>query len=294
MSEVLALSGQRRPAHGRWTDRVFVVAVRVSAGLLSGVFVWILVDLSVGGLQQLSWEFLTTAPEQAGRGGGIAPILVSTVLIVGIAIALVVPVGLGTAVFLSEWRAGSRRRRVIIRRSLDVLAGVPSIVFGLFGNAFFVVGLGLGYSLLSGALTLACMVLPLFVRASEEALRAVPDEWRHGAAACGMSRTGTLLHVLLPAAAPGLMVALVLALGRALAETAALLFTSGYASRMPGSLFDSGRSLSVHIYDLAMNVAGGTAMAHASALVLLIALLAINGMAWTVAARYFARTRRTR
>ena len=165
------------------------------------------------------------------------------------------------------------------RRSLDVLAGVPSIVFGLFGNAFFCKTLGLGFSILSGGLTLACMVLPILIRSTEEGFRAVPANYRLSAAALGLSRTTTLIHLLLPAAVPGLIVGLVLGVGRAIAETAALIFTSGYVDRMPESLLDSGRALSIHIFDLSMNVSGGDANAYGSALVLVVLLLLINGTA---------------
>lgn len=163
--------------------------------------------------------------------------------------------------------------------ALDILAGVPSIVFGLFGNAFFCVTLGLGFSILSGGLTLACMALPLLARATEVSLRSLPAETRQAAAALGLSQGRTILRLLLPAAAPGIAAGLALAMGRALAETAALIFTSGYVDRMPESLHDSGRALSVHIYDLALNVSGGEASAAASALVLVALLVLLNGLA---------------
>jgi phosphate transport system permease protein len=172
---------------------------------------------------------------------------------------------------------------------LDILAGVPSIVFGLFGNVFFCKVLGLGFSILSGGLTLACMVLPILIRSTEEGFRAVPNEYRLGAAALGFSRTTTLFKLLLPAAVPGLVVGLVLGIGRAIAETAALLFTSGYVDRMPESLLDSGRSLSIHIYDLSMNVSGGDKNAYASALVLLLLILLINGTAAWIAENWLQR-----
>jgi phosphate transport system permease protein len=191
----------------------------------------------------------------------------------------------GTAVLLSEF-AGEGLFARLVRRSLDVLAGIPSIVFGLFGNAFFSKVLGMGFSILSGGLTLACMVLPILIRAAEEGLRSTPREYRLGAAALGISRTSTLLHLLLPAAVPGLMVGFVLGLGRAIAETAALIFTSGYVDRMPASLFDSGRALTVHIYDLSMNVPGGDRSAYGAALVLVVLLLLINSTAWALAVRW--------
>jgi len=149
--------------------------------------------------------------------------------------------------------------------------------------------LGLGFSILSGGLTLACMVLPILIRSIEEGFRAVPQEYRLGAAALGLSRRATLFHLLLPAAVPGVIVGLVLGVGRAITETAALIFTSGYVDRMPESLLDSGRSLSIHIYDLSMNVPGGNGNAYATALVLVILLLIINFTASLLAERWLHR-----
>ncbi|MEH1969456.1 phosphate ABC transporter permease PstA [Nostoc sp.] len=249
---------------------------------VSAVFCWILGDIVWHGVGHISWEFLTTEPRNAGREGGIAPILISTCLILGVCMAVSLPLGVGTAVFLAEFTATESVFGRLVRRSLDVLAGVPSIVFGLFGNAFFSIQLGLGFSILSGGLTLACMVLPILIRSTEAGFRSVPADYRLGAAALGLSRTTILWKLLLPTATPGLVVGLVLGIGRAIAETAALIFTSGYVDRMPESLLDSGRSLSIHIFDLSMNVAGGDANAYASALVLLILLLLVNGIAtWT-------------
>lgn len=186
---------------------------------------------------------------------------------------------LATAVFLAEHTRRASRLGRIVRRSLDALAAVPSIVFGLFGNAVFCHLLGMGFSILSGGLTLACMALPIMIRTTEQAIGAVPEAYHHSAAALGLSKSTTLLKVTIPAAAPSLGAGLVLGVGRALAETAALIFTAGYVSRMPESLLDSGRVLSVHIYDLAMNVPGGNARAYATAAVLVMLLLIINGVA---------------
>lgn len=252
-------------------------------------FGWMVLDLIVKGIGHLSWQFLFSAPENAGRGGGIAPILVSTLLIVGVAMTVAIPLGLATSVWLSEFTKTNKRYSRSVHISLDVLAGVPSIIFGLFGNAFFCVYLGLGFSILSGGLTLACMVLPIFIRTSEAGLSAVPDEWRNGGAALGLSKSATLWHVLLPAAMPAISGGLMLGIGRATAETAALIFTSGYVDRMPESLSDSGRALAVHIYDLSMNVTGGDAAAYASVLVLIALLLAVNGVALSVSDRFLSR-----
>ena len=213
-----------------------------------------------------------------------------TALILLVAIITAAPLGLATAVILSEFTRHDSVFGRLVRRSLDVLAGVPSIVFGLFGNAFFCIYLGLGFSILSGGLTLACMVLPILIRTAEEGLQAAPNDYRLAAAALGMSRSAALVHLLLPAAMPALVAGLLLGIGRAGAETAALIFTSGYVDRMPDSLFDSGRALSVHIYDLSMNVAGGDANAYTSALVLIILLLIINSIAMGLANHWLHRS----
>jgi phosphate transport system permease protein len=255
------------------------ILVWSAAALVTATFCWLLWDILWHGLSQISWTFLTTPPRNAGREGGIGSIIVSTALILGVCLGVSLPIGIGTAVLLAEFTTEASLFGRFTRRSLDVLSGVPSIVFGLFGNAFFCKTLGLGFSILSGGLTLACMVLPILIRSTEEGFRTVPAEYRLSTAALGLSRSTTLFHLLLPAAVPGLLVGLVLGVGRAIAETAALIFTSGYVDRMPESLLDSGRALSVHIFDLSMNVPGGDAHAYASALVLVVLLLAINGIA---------------
>ncbi|MGYP003403538889 len=273
----------------RYGDHVLAVLVWLSASAIAGLFLWLLADMASHGFDRLSWSFLTTEPERSGRRGGIAPILVSTLAVLTITLAVAVPLGLATAVWLSEFTRVNSRSAAAIRFSLDVLAGVPSIVYGLFGSAFFCVWMGLGYSLLAGGLTLACMVLPILIRTSEAGLAAVPDEWRQGAAALGLSRWAALRYLLLPAAAPALTAGLMLGIGRALAETAVLLFTSGYVDRMPASWLDSGRVLAVHIFDLSMNVTGGDKAAYGSALVLLALLLMVNGLAIALSDRWLAR-----
>ena len=262
-------------------DTAAAALVWSAALLVAALFVWLTGDILWRGAAYLTWDFLTAAPQDAGRAGGIGPILVSTLLLLAVCLAVALPLGLGTALLLAEFTVEDNGFARAVRRSLDILAGIPSIVFGLFGYVFFVQVLGLGFSILAGGLTLACMVLPLLIRACEAGLRAVPHEYRQACVALGLSRGAALRRVLLPAAMPGLLVGTVLGVGRALAETAALIYTSGYVDRLPSSLLDSGRALSIHIFDLSMNVPGGDRLAYGAALVLMLLLLIINATsAW--------------
>lgn len=270
-----------------------ILAVLSGAAALAGVlvFAWILVDLLRLGLPRISPGFLTGEVEESGRSGGIGPLIVSTSWIVLVSLAVSLPLGVGSAVWLAEVAPPGSRRARVLTVSIDLLATVPSIVFGLFGMAFFCQFLGLGYSILSGGLTLGCMVLPILLRITLSSLRSLPDDLRPTAAGLGLSRTTTLLRLLLPSALPGIAIAVTIGLARALSETAALIFTSGYATRWPERLTDSGRSLSVHIYDLAMNIPNGAANASATALVLLVLLLVINGAVAIAADRFVRRSR---
>lgn len=281
------LNSSRRQHRG---DRCVAVVVWSVAILVSSLFLWIVGDLVWNGAGQLEWAFLVEKPASAGRSGGIFPILVSTLWVLAVALLAALPVGVGTAIWIAEFTRRADPLAMLVGRSLDVIAAVPSIVFGLFGNALFCNLMGLGYSILAGGLTLACMVLPILIRTLESSFRSVPQDYRVAAAALGLSRTRTVVSILLPLAIPGLVVGLVLSIGRVMAETAALLFTSGYVDRMPRSLSDSGRTLSVHIYELSMNVAGGEPNAYATALVLVALLVVINGSAIWVADRWLQRT----
>lgn len=257
--------------------------------LVTGVFAAILGEIILNGAPGLGIAFVLEDPIDAGRGGGIRSILWATFLIMVVCLAVATPVAVATGILLAEFTEKFRYLAPFIRRSLDTLAGVPSIVYGLFGNAFFAVYLGLGFSILAGGLTLAIMILPFLIRAVETSLRTIPAEIRLVGAALALSRTTLIFRVLLPAALPGLAAGLVLALGRAMAETAALIFTSGYVTRFPESFLDSGRALSVHILDLALNIPGGTTNAYRSALVLVAFLACINFLFFRLSATLHRR-----
>jgi len=270
-------------------ERFFSATVWFCAIVIMAVMIWLVSGLMVKGLEPISWSFLISETANAGREGGIAPILSSTLLILLVTLVIAVPIGLGTAIWLAEFAQGHKTWAHYIRLTLDVLAGVPSIVFGLFGYAFFGLFLGLGFSILSGGLTLACMILPILVRTCEMGLRQVDPHLHLGAAALGLSKTKSILHIFLPVAMPAVTAGVVLGVGRATAETAALIFTSGYVDRMPESLLDSGRALSVHIYELSMNVTGGDVMANASALILLLVIIIFNLLAYGLTEHWFEK-----
>ncbi len=270
-------------------DRIFGLVGGAAAMFSFGLFAWIVWDLVRLGLPQISWSYLVGEVRDSGRSGGIGPLLVSTLLILVCCLGLVIPLGVGCALWLSEFvRRGNPAARLVIG-GVDLLASVPSIVFGLFGMVFFGQTLKMGFSILSGGLTLACMILPILVRTTLSALEALPADLRPASAGLGLTRTTSIVKILLPAALPGIVVGITLGIGRALSETAALIFTSGYSVRWPESLSDSGRALSVHIYDLALNVANGNVMASASALVLLALILVVNSAAVALSEHWLRR-----
>lgn len=251
----------------------YLAAVAVTAS-----FCFIVGDIIFYGIKDFSFSFLTDSPSDAGRSGGISSIIVSTLLIVSGCMLLTIPLGITTAVYLSQNKHKNSKAIRFIRYSLDILASVPSIVFGLFGSAFFCFYLNMGFSILSGSLTLSCMVLPIFIRVVEDGLKNIPEEYSQGAAALSLSEFTTLFKIKIPMAMPSIITGLILGISRAVSETAALIFTSGYVDRMPESLLDSGRSLSVHIYDLVMNVPGGNNNAYKTAFVLILLLIIINSL----------------
>jgi phosphate transport system permease protein len=233
------------------------------------------------GVPGLSWEFLTQSPAAGGKEGGILPMLVNTVFLVILTLIIAIPLGVLAAVFLVEY---ARQGRIVklIRSATENLAGIPSIIFGLFGFIFFGKLLGLGWSLLNGAITAAIVVLPTIIRTTEEALLAVPQAYREGSLSLGATKWQTTMRVVLPAASPGILGGLVLSMGRIVGETAALIFTLGSADRIAQSLMDSARPLSVHLYMLAHEgVSTDKAFSTATVLIILVLILNLTA-AWLV------------
>jgi phosphate transport system permease protein len=259
----------------------------VLAGLMMAALVFILGFVLVQGLPHVTWRFLTESPQSMGREGGIAPMILATLWITGLAVLLAAPVGVATAIYLTEYTRESRLTHAI-RFGADCLAGIPSIIFGLFGFVFFAITLGMGMSVLSGALTLALMVLPTIIRTSEEAIRAVPQSYRDVSYGLGSTRWQMVTRVVLRSALPGIGTGIVLSIGRSISETAAVMLTAGSALGFPHTVFDSGRTLALHFYILARE---GISMAnaYATASVLIVAILAINVAAYWLMRRFVAK-----
>jgi phosphate transport system permease protein len=259
------------------------------AGAIAVLFLLLIIGyMLVRGLSHISWSFLTTAPSGGLAGaGGISTVIVTTFYLVGFTMIILVPLGVGAAIYLAEYAPDNRLTR-FIRFGTEVLAGVPSIVFGIFGFALFVIALNFRFSILSGALTLVCLLLPILIRTSEEALRAVPRAHREAALALGATKWQTIWRVTLPAAIPGIATGVILCIGRAVGETACLYVTMGGSPAMPTSLFSGGRTLSLHLFYLA-TVTNNIEGAFATGVVLIIVIVGTNAITNWLSQRFRAR-----
>lgn len=245
--------------------------------------------ITAKGARVITPEFLFSLPERMGKEGGILPTIIATLYLAIIAILVATPLGVGTAVYLTEYTRESLLTK-IIRFGADALAGVPSIIFGLFGFILFVIRLKMGWSILAGSLTLAVMILPTIIRTSEEAIRAIPYQLREVSYSLGGTRSQTIMRVILPNALPGILTGVILGLGRSVAETAAVIFTAGSSLRLPKTVLDPARTMAVHFYILARE---GISMerAYGTAFLLILAILIINACAYIL---MFRLTRRLR
>lgn len=252
-----------------------------------GVLFFIIFFILRRGLPVLSLEFLTANPADMGKSGGIFSTIVGTAALTVLALLIAAPLGVGTAIFLTEYTWGGPVTR-IIRFGAECLAGIPSIIFGLFGFILFVTKLKLGWSILSGGLTLAFMLLPTIIRTSEEAIKGVPPAYRQVSFSLGSTKWQTVTRVVLPSAMPGIVTGIVLSIGRSIGETAATIFTAGSALRFPTSIFSSTRTMSVHFYILARE---GISMskAYGTAAILIIAILGINVLTYYLMNRFIKK-----
>jgi len=255
----------------------------------SGIITIIILIVIIGyiilkGLPVINLEFLLADPIDSGKAGGIAPIIVSSIYVTLIAGIVATPLGVGAAVYLSEY-AGESRLVKLIRFGAETLASIPSIVFGLFGLSFFVIFLGMGWSLFSGGLVLALMALPTIFQVAEVSIEAVPRSYREGSLALGATKWETVYRVVLPAAIPGITTGVILGMARAISEAAAILFVVGSALAMPISIFDPGRPLPLHLYVLATE---GISLdnAYGTAAVLVMLVLIITVLTNTLVERY--------
>jgi phosphate transport system permease protein len=229
----------------------------------------------IRGLPAVNLEFLFSDPIDSGRSGGIFPMIVSSLYVTIIAGLVAAPLGVGAAVYLAEY-AGENAVVKLIRFGAETLASVPSIVFGLFGLAFFVVFLGMGWSLLVGGLILALMALPTIFQVAEVTIESVPQSYREGSLALGATKWQTVYRVVLPAAIPGITTGVILGMARAISEAAAILFVVGSALAMPMSMFDPGRPLPLHLYILATEgISLDNAFGTAAVLVLLVLIITV-------------------
>ncbi len=259
---------------------VFFGLVRLSAFLLALALGGILAYIIVHGISALSWEFITQPPREAMTKGGIMPAIVGTLYLTVGAIAVGLPLGIVSAVYLTEYARQGLVIRVI-RIGINCLAGVPSVVFGLFGLGFFVVMLKFGSSILAGSLTLGFLILPTIIGASEEALKSVPQTFREASLALGVSKWQTILRIVLPTALPGILTGSILGLGRAAGETAPIMFTAAafFTAKLPTSVFDEVMALPYHIYVLATagtNIEETRPLQYGTVLVLILLVLGID------------------
>jgi len=259
------------------TEKLAKVFIWTGAVLTVGLLLVIMIYIFSQGISRVDLGFLLDKPKRMGSEGGVFPAILGTAYFTLISLAIATPIGVGAAIYLVEYTQKGRLKEVI-GFAVDSLNAVPSIVFGLFGYAFFVKMLGAftgGWSLLSGSLTGALMILPTIIRSSEEAIKAVPDEYREGSFALGATKGQTVRRVVVPDALPGIITGVILGIGRVVGETAALLLTLGGSLNFSVSLMAPARTLSLHLYLVAMEI-GAMDMAFATASVLMILVMAIN------------------
>ena len=269
------------------TQSIAKILIWVAALSTIGVMILILFQILKEGLPVLHLQFFLDSPRSMGREGGIFSTIIGTLALTVVAIIFATPLGVGTAIFLREYTRESQISR-LIRFGTDCLAGIPSIIFGLFGFVFFVITLNMGWSILSGGLTLAAMILPTIISTTEEAIKAIPYSFREVSYSLGGTRWQTVTRAVLPNAIPGIFTGIILSVGRSIGETAAVILTAGSSLIIPTSLFSPSRTMAVHFYILAREGIS-TEMAYGTGATLILLVLAINIVANWFLNRYIRR-----
>lgn len=259
------------------------LAVYLAMALTMTALLFVIVYILIKGIPHLTPQLF--ARKYTSENVSLLPALINTIFMTLLSLLFAVPVGIGAAVYLTEYAKRGNKLVVLVGMTAETLSGIPSIVYGLFGALFFVKYVGLGLSLLSGALTLSIMILPLIMRTTEEALRAVPDSYREGSLGLGAGKLRTVFKIVLPSAVPGILSGVILGIGRIVGESAALIFTAGTVAEPASSLLDSARTLSVHMYAIS-----GEGLyidqTYATAVVLLVVVIIINAISGSIAKRF--------
>ena len=259
---------------------VLMLLVILSAIITFAVLLFLIAYILINGIPHIKPELF--ALKYTSENGSLFPALINTIVMTLLSLIIAVPFGVFSAIFLVEYAKRGNKFVDIIRITTETLSGIPSIVYGLFGMLFFVTTLKWGYSLLAGAFTLAIMILPLIMRTTEEALKAVPDSYREGSFGLGAGKLRTVFRIVLPSAVPGILAGVILAVGRIVGETAALIYTAGTVADIPDGVMGSGRTLAVHMYSMSRE---GLHMdqAYATAVVLLVLVIGINWLSGFIA-----------
>lgn len=259
---------------------IMMLLVVLSAAITIGILGFIIVYILVNGIPYLTPELF--AWKYTSDNCSMMPAIINTLIITILALALAIPFGIFSAIYLVEYAKKGNKITAIVRITAETLTGIPSIVYGLFGYLFFVIALKWDYSILAGACTLAIMVLPVIMRTTEEALMSVPDSYREGSFGLGAGKLRTVFKIILPSAIPGILSGVILSIGRIVGETAALMYTAGSVTEVAKNVFDSGRTLSVHMYSLSTEGLHIN-QSYATAVVLLFLVILINFVSGRIA-----------
>lgn len=259
---------------------ILMLLVMLSAIITFAVLLFLIAYILINGIPHIKPELF--ALKYTSENGSLFPALINTIIMTALSLVIAVPFGIFSAIFLVEYAKRGNKFINVIRITTETLSGIPSIVYGLFGMLFFVTTLKWGYSLLAGAFTLSIMILPLIMRTTEEALKAVPDSYREGSFGLGAGKLRTVFRIVLPSAVPGILAGVILAVGRIVGETAALIYTAGTVADIPDGVMGSGRTLAVHMYSMSRE---GLHMdqAYATAVVLLVLVIGINWLSGFIA-----------